>query len=380
MTKRDYYEILGIERNASIDEIKKAYRKLAMQYHPDRNPGNKEAEDKFKEATEAYEALSDENKRRRYDQFGHAGMKSTDFHTYSNVNDIFSMFQDIFNGFGGGFRTSFESDIFDMFGSSGRNQRRSGETQGTNLKVKLKLTLEEINSGVEKKLKIKRLETCKKCNGKGSEKERTQTCPVCKGSGEVRNVSRSAFGQIINVMTCSNCFGEGVVISTPCNECHGEGRIEVESVIKANIPPGVSEGNYLPIDGLGNVGRRNGRPGDLIVYIEEIPHKIFKRDGSDIYLDINISIPDAILGTEVEIHTIDGRAKLIIEPGIQPGKILRMRGKGLTVLNSSNRGDQYVRINVWIPKKINSHERNILMELSKSENFKFENSSKKKIE
>jgi len=369
MAKRDYYEVLGVSKNATTDEIKKAYRKLAMQYHPDRNPGNKEAEEKFKEATEAYEVLGDEEKRKRYDQFGHAGMKATDFHQYTNANDIFSMFQDIFSGFGS---STFNDDIFDIFGGGRRQTRtRRGEgTPGTDLKVKLKLTLEEIFTGTEKKIKIKRWKTCEVCNGKGSKSSSGfSTCPVCKGTGEIRQVSKSFFGQFINVSQCTNCNGEGRIVSDPCPNCGGEGRVQGESTIKVNVPAGVTDGNYIPLRGQGNAGRRGGPAGDLIVFIEEIPHELFVRDGSDVYLDLYISIPDAILGTEVEVPTLNGKVKLKIEPGIQSGKLLRMRDKGLPNLNSYGRGDQIVRVNLYIPTKINAREKELLKELAKSENF-----------
>jgi molecular chaperone DnaJ len=369
MTKRDYYEILGVQKNTSADEIKKAYRKLAMQYHPDRNQGNKEAEEKFKEATEAYEALGDEEKRRRYDQYGHAGMKSTDFHQYSNSNDIFSMFQDIFSGFSG---SAFDNDIFDVFGGGRRQTRtRRGEgIPGSDLKVKLKLTLEEIDTGTEKKIKIKKWKTCEVCNGKGTKSNAGfSTCPVCKGTGEIRQVSKSFFGQFINVSQCTNCDGEGRVVSDPCNNCGGEGRVQGESTIKVSVPAGVTEGNYIPLRGQGNAGRRGGEAGDLIVFIEEAPHDLFIRDGADVYLDLFISIPDAILGTEVEVPTLNGKVKLKIEAGIQSGKMLRMRDKGLPNLNSYGRGDQIVRVNLYIPNKVNTREKELLKELAKSENF-----------
>jgi molecular chaperone DnaJ len=379
MNKRDYYEILGVNKGSSTDEIKKSYRKLAMQFHPDRNPGNKEAEEKFKEATEAYEVLSDDEKRRRYDQFGHAGMKNTDFHSYSNYNDIFSMFQDIFSGFGG---SNFESDIFDVFGGR-RNQgrRRTEGTPGSDLKVKLKLTLEEINTETTKKIKVKKWKTCEVCGGKGAKSGTgTTNCPVCKGTGEIRQVSRSFFGQFVNVTSCTNCGGEGTVVSDPCNNCGGEGRVQGESIIQVKVPAGVSDGNYIPLRGQGNIGRRNGPAGDLVVFIEEVPHEIFTREGSDIFLDLHIGIVDAILGTEVDVPTLSGKVKMKIEPGIQSGKLLRLRDKGLPNLNSYGRGDQIVRVNVYIPTKISSKEKEMLKELSKSENFIPKGDSKKSSE
>jgi molecular chaperone DnaJ len=365
MAKRDYYEVLGVSRTASADEIKKAYRKLAMQYHPDRNPGNKEAEEKFKEAAEAYEALGDADKRQRYDQFGHDGMRGTDFRPFTDVNDIFSTFGDIFGGGLGG-------SIFDeMFGGGqGRGrQRSSGPVPGSDLKVRLKLSLEEIATGVDKKLKIKKWKRCDTCGGSGARSsEGTATCPVCKGSGEVRQVSRSVFGQFVNIATCANCGGEGHVVKEPCKACSGDGRVQGESTIKVSIPAGVSEGNYIPLRGEGNVGRRGGGAGDIIVVIEEEPHGVFTRNGNDVLLDLLVSFPEAALGADVEVPTLTGRAKIKIEPGTQSGRILRMRDKGIPHLNSFGRGDQLVRVNVWIPTKLNDQERQLLRHLAAGDN------------
>jgi molecular chaperone DnaJ len=368
MDKKDYYEVLGVQRSASADDIKKAYRKLAMQYHPDRNQGNKDAEEKFKEATEAYEALSDAEKRKRYDQYGHAGMKATDFRNYNNTADIFSMFQDIFSGFGS---SAFDSDIFDVFGQGRRAKAKRGEgTPGSDLKVKLKLTLEEINTGVEKKIKIKKWKICEACNGKGTKSAAgLSTCSNCKGTGEIRQVSKSMFGQFINVSHCPRCEGEGKVVTDPCNSCGGEGRMQGETTIKVTVPAGVVEGNYIPLRGQGNCGRRGGSAGDLIVFIQEVAHELFVREGSNIYLDLFISFPDAVLGTEVEVPTLGGKVKLKVEPGTQSGKMLRMRDKGLPNLNSYGRGDQIVRVNLHIPNKVSAQEKELLRELAKSENF-----------
>jgi molecular chaperone DnaJ len=352
MAKRDYYEVLGVSRTASADEIKKAYRKLAMQYHPDRNPGNKEAEEKFKEAAEAYEALGDADKRQRYDQFGHDGMRGTDFRPFTDVNDIFSTFGDIF---GGGFGGSIFDEMFG--GGQGRGrQRSSGPVPGSDLKVRLKLSLEEIAAGVDKKLKIKKWKRCDTCGGSGARSsEGTATCPVCKGSGEVRQVSRSVFGQFVNIATCANCGGDG--------------RVQGESTIKVSIPAGVSEGNYIPLRGEGNVGRRGGGAGDIIVVIEEEPHGVFTRNGNDVLLDLLVSFPEAALGADVEVPTLTGRAKIKIEPGTQSGRILRMRDKGIPHLNSFGRGDQLVRVNVWIPTKLNEQERQLLRQLAGGDNL-----------
>ena len=367
MAKRDYYEILEVPKTADNDEIKKAYRKAAMKYHPDRNPNNKEAEEKFKEAAEAYEVLSDDTKRRRYDQYGHDALRpGADFHGFSDVNDIFSSFGDIFGqGFGGG--------IFDEVFSTGRGRQRTRPVgvPGSDLKIRLKLTLEEISTGIEKKLKIKRWKSCDICDGTGAKGGNAKiVCPICNGSGEVRHVSRSVFGQFVNISTCSNCGGEGKIIRDKCATCGGEGRVQGETTIKVNVPAGVSEGNYIPMRGQGNAGVRGGPSGDLIVIIEEEPHKIFQRNGDDIILDLLISYPEAALGKDIEVPTLGGRARLKIEPGTQSGKILRMRDKGIPRLNSSHRGDELVRVNVWIPSKLTKEDKEVLKSLEKSENVK----------
>ncbi len=368
MAKRDYYEVLGIAKTGTKDDIKKAYRKIAMQNHPDRNPDNKEAEDRFKEATEAYEILSDEEKRARYDRYGFSGMREgQDFHGYSNVNDIFSHFSDIFGG----------SSIFDDFFAGG-NQRGRGQggrqkgsgSPGSDLKVNLKLTLEEITTGVTKKIKIKKYITCSVCTGSGSESGSSRkTCPSCQGTGEHRTVSRSVFGQFVNIQTCSNCNGEGAVIDRPCKKCMGDGRTQDEQTIPITVPAGVGEGSYMTVRGEGNSGLRGGTSGDLLVVFQEIPHEYFKRDGDDIYLDLTISFPEAVLGTECDVPTLSGKARLKIEPGTQPGKILRMREKGIKHLNKHGSGDELVRVNVVVPKKITTKERDMLKELQTMPNI-----------
>ncbi len=371
MAKRDYYEILGVQRNAPIDDVKKAYRKLAMQYHPDRNPGNKEAEEKFKEATEAYEVLSDQDKRSRYDRFGHEGVRQgTDFHDWTNSNssDIFSVFNDIFSG-------GFGGSIFDdFFGGGTRTRSPSGSAvgeRGTDLKISVKLTLEEIAAGVEKKIKIKRQEKCQTCGGTGAKGgSGMTTCTTCGGSGEIRRASRTMFGQFVNIVQCTTCGGTGRIIKEPCPTCSGAGRVGGESTIKVKIPAGVSEGNYLTLRGEGNAGKRGGPGGDLIVIIEEAPHEFFKRDGDDVIYELDLSFPEAALGSEVEVPTLTGRAKLKIEPGIQSGKTLRMREKGLPHLNSYGRGDELVTINVYTPTKLNQKEKELLKELLHSTNTK----------
>ncbi len=368
MSKRDYYEVLGIQRNASADDIKKSYRKLAMQFHPDRNPGNAEAESKFKEAAEAYEVLRDPDKRRRYDQFGHDGLRGTGAgRPFTDVNDIFSTFSEIFGGgFGGG---SIFDDVFSGGGS--RQRRRSGGgSPGSDLKLKLALSLEEIALGVEKKIKIKKWKLCETCHGSGAKSSNAKTaCPQCGGTGELRQVSRSVFGQFVNITACNNCGGEGTIVRDPCTTCGGEGRVQGESTIKVSIPAGVSEGNYIPLHREGNAGRRGGPAGDIIVVIEEEPHPVFTRNGNDVILDLLVSFPEAVTGADVEVPTLNGRAKLRVDPGTQSGRILRMRDKGIPHLNSHGRGDQLVRVNVWVPTRVNSKERDLLKELSESDNI-----------
>jgi len=367
MAKRDYYEVLGVSRNATKDEIKKAYRKLAMKYHPDRNPDDKEAEEKFKEAAEAYEVLSDDQKRARYDKFGHSGL-GNGAQGFSDVNDIFSHFSDIFGSAFGG------SSIFDdFFGTGGRrtSARKAphGEA-GSDLRITIKLTLEEIATGTTKKIKIKKYNKCPTCNGTGAKSASSfRTCSVCNGSGEVRQVSRSIFGQFVNITTCSNCGGTGRVISDPCPACSGEGRIYGESTIKVSIPAGVTDGSYMTLRGEGNAGKNGGNSGDIIVVFKELPHEYFVRNQDDVIYDLTISFPEAVLGTEVEVPTLTGKAKLKIEPGIQAGKFLKMRDKGIQHLNRHGAGDQLVRVNIYVPKKITSEERELLKKLQKMPNI-----------
>ncbi len=366
MAKRDYYEVLGVSRQATLDEIKSAYRKLAMKYHPDRNPGDKEAEERFKEITEAYEVLSDNEKRRRYDQFGHEGMRAgQDFHQYTSMDDIFSAFGDIFGG-----------SLFEEFfgGGSRRRTTRSPKPQGepgSDLRVHLPLRLEVIASGTEKTIRVKRYMPCNTCNGSGSRSGPGgyTTCPRCNGAGQISQVSRSMFGQFVNITTCPSCNGTGSILTDPCPACKGEGRILGEDTIKVTIPPGVSEGMQLTVRNKGHAGRQGGPAGDLIIMIEEIEHPYFTREGSNLRYNLTISFPDAVLGGEVEVPTIDGTALLHIKPGTQPGSILRMRGKGLPHLDSHERGDQLVMVNIYVPSKITQRERELLLQLSESENI-----------
>ncbi len=371
MEKRDYYEVLGVEKNATKDDIKKAYRKLAMQFHPDRNPGDKSAEDKFKEAAEAYEVLSNDEKKAKYDRYGHQGLRGgQDFQGFSNVNDIFSHFSDIFGG-------SFGGSIFEDFFGGSSNQRarqKSGGVPGSDLKVSLKLTLEEIASGTTKKIKIKKHSKCEVCGGTGAKSQSAfKTCSACNGAGEIRQVSRSVFGQFVNIAPCSNCNGLGKIISDPCSKCGGDGRIQDENTIKINVPAGVHDSSYMTLRGEGNAGKNGGQAGDIIVIFKEIEHEFFVRDGDNIIYDLYISYPEAVLGTEVEVPTLNGRAKLKIESGTQPGKFLKMREKGIQHLNSHGAGDQLVKINIHIPKNVNTKEKEILKELQKMPNIKVGN-------
>jgi molecular chaperone DnaJ len=368
MSKRDYYEVLGVAKGVSEAELKKAYRTLAMKYHPDRNKGDADAEKKFKEAAEAYEILRDPQKRAQYDQFGHAGLGGQggfggggmDF----DVEDIFSRFGDIF---GGGF---FGDDIFGGGRGRSRGRRREPGTPGSDLKIRIPLTLEEIAFGTEKKLKVKKQLNCDTCSGTGAASDSDfETCGTCNGLGEVRQVTRTMLGQMVNVQACPTCQGEGRIIRNKCKNCSGEGRVKGEETIKVSIPSGVSDGNYLTLRGQGNAGRRGGSAGDLIVLIQETEHEHFMRDGNNIYYDLTLTIPQAILGAEIEVPTLKGKAKLRIEEGTQPGKLLRMRGKGIIGLNNSGEGDQYVRVNVYIPKNLTDKERSAIESLRGNENF-----------
>jgi molecular chaperone DnaJ len=363
MAKRDYYEILGVSRSANGDEIKKAYRQMALKFHPDRNPNNKEAEEKFKEAAEAYEVLSDSEKRQRYDQFGHDGLRGAGQQGFTDINDIFSHFGDIFGG----------SIFDDVFGSGQRTRRRNPRQEGTpgsDLRIKLTLTLEEIATGVEKKIKVRKQKRCDVCNGAGTRSGSSKTtCPQCNGAGEIRQVSRSMFGQFVNISTCPACEGEGRIIKEPCTTCNGEGRVQGESAIKVNVPAGVSEGNYIPLHGQGNAGRHGGPAGDLLVVLEEEPHPYFTRNGDDIIYDHLVSFPVAALGGEVEIPTLKGKAKLTIDPGTPSGRMLRMRDRGIPRLNGRGSGDQLVRINVWVPTRLTSREKELLKELGSAEHM-----------
>lgn len=363
MSKKDYYEILGVDREAGGDEIKSSYRKLAMKYHPDRNPGDKEAEEAFKEATEAYEVLSDDVKRERYNRYGHDAMRGgQDFHQYSNVNDIFSIFGDLFGGAGG---------FGDIFGGGGarRGPNSAGEP-GAELHVRLPLTLEEIAAGADKTLNIRMWTSCDSCGGKGAASSSGITqCSVCRGTGEVRQVSRSVFGQFVNIAPCANCGGSGQVIKEPCKNCSGEGRVKGETTVSVKIPAGVNSGNYIPMRGKGNAGRRGGQAGDVMVVIEEKQHEYFIREDDDIIYDLHVSFPEAALGATLAVPTLWGESSVTLSAGTQPGHIIRLREKGIKHLNSIGKGDQHVRVNVFVPKSLSSKEKALLKELADSPNI-----------
>lgn len=368
---RDYYDILGVSRNASNDEIKKAYRKIAMKYHPDRNPGNEEAESKFKEAAEAYSVLTDPEKRKTYDQFGREGLKGGGFGGAGpggfggfgfDLSDALRTFMEGFGGFGG---------FDDFFGGPTSRRSRTGTRAGGDLKVKLSLTLEEINSGVTKKIKVRRMETCSTCRGEGTKPGTSRvTCPVCHGSGEVREVSRSIFGQMVNVRPCGNCHGEGAVAEHRCPDCAGDGRTKTTKDVSIKIPPGVTSGNYLTMRGEGNAGIRNGPRGDLIAVFEEKEHSYFIRNEDNIFVNLHITPSEAVLGTDVEVPTLNGRVRLSIPGGTQPGKLLRMKGKGISHLNRSGRGDEIVRVQVEIPGTVSGKEKKLYRELAEIEDRK----------
>jgi molecular chaperone DnaJ len=371
MSKRDYYEILGVGKSASAEEIKKAYRKVAMQFHPDRNPGDKAAEEKFKEAAEAYEVLSDTEKKAQYDRYGHAGVSGNGRGGFSggggmNMDDIFSQFGDIFG-----------EDLFGSFfggggqRGGGRGQQRSRGIRGSNLRVKLKLTYEEIAKGVTKNIKVKKHVVCTTCSGSGAkDKGSVQTCATCGGNGQVRKVTNTFLGQMQTVTTCPTCSGEGTTITAKCGNCKGEGRVYGEEMVTVDIPAGVQEGMQLSMSGKGNAGERGGAPGDLIILIEEEAHKELQRDGLNVAFELHISFPDATFGTQVEVPTIDGRAKIKIPAGTQSGKIFRLKGKGFPDVNGYAKGDQLVHINVWTPQHITNEEKEMLDKLNNSPNFK----------
>ena len=375
MAKRDYYEVLGVDRNASANDIKKAYRKLAIQYHPDKNPDNKEAEEKFKEAAEAYSVLSDPDKKARYDQFGFEGVNGAGGAggfggAGMDINDIFSMFGDIFGGrggFGGG------------FGGFGGGSAGPAKHRGSDQRVKVRLTLQEIANGVTKKFKLKKYVPCTHCNGSGAENGAVETCPECKGTGRVVRTQQSFFGMMRSEVACPRCNGQGKVIKTKCQHCNGDGIVMGEEIVEVNIPAGVYEGMQLSMRGKGNAGKFNGIPGDLLILVEEEKHPTLVRDENDLIYSLLLDIPTAALGGFAEIPTIDGKAKVTIDPGTQPGKVLRLRGKGLPTLNGYGKGDIVVNISVYIPETLSKDEKKAIEGFCNSENFRPSESIKEKI-
>ncbi|MCU0430148.1 MAG: molecular chaperone DnaJ [Cytophagaceae bacterium] len=361
MAKRDYYEVLGVSRNADAEEIKKAYRKLAIKYHPDKNPGDASAEEKFKEAAEAYDVLSNPEKKQRYDQYGHAGMSgSGGGYSGGNMEDIFSNFGDIFG----------EDSPFGSFFGGQRGGGR-GRRKGSNLRIKLKLTLEEIANGTEKKIKVKRQMSCDACKGNGSKNgNAVKTCGTCNGTGQVRKVVDTMLGRMVSTTTCGVCQGSGSVITEKCTVCFGAGVTEKEEIIPVKIPAGVAEGMQLSMSGKGNYPPGGGVAGDLLIQIEEVEDTVLKRDGNNIVYDLYISFTDAVFGTTIEVPTIEGKVKIKIEAGTQSGKILRLKGKGIREVNGYEKGDQLIYVNVWTPTQLSKEEREALLRFTDSENFK----------
>ncbi|MDQ3016452.1 MAG: molecular chaperone DnaJ [Bacteroidota bacterium] len=362
MTKRDYYEILEVGKDADDTVIKKSYRKIAMQFHPDRNPDNKAAEDKFKEAAEAYEVLSDPDKRARYDRFGHAGVSNNGggFHGADGMtmDDIFSQFGDVFSD------SPFES----FFG--GRSQQRAQGQKGSNLRIKLSLTLEEVELGVKKTIKVKKRIKCTTCKGTGAKDGNVKNCSTCGGAGVVRQVRSTFLGQMQTTAQCPNCQGTGTLVVEACTKCRGEGRTIEEETIDIDIPAGVEDGMQLSMRGKGNAGIKGGPPGDLIIAIDVKPHADLKRDGNNLVYELHISFPDAAIGTSVDIPTLSGPVKIKIPPGTPSGKIFRLNGKGLPSVQAYGKGDQLIYVDIWTPKKLSDDEKAILEKLKASPNFK----------
>jgi molecular chaperone DnaJ len=361
MGKRDYYEVLGVSKEATKEEIKKAYRKQALKYHPDKNPGDKKSEENFKEAAEAYEVLSNDEKKSRYDRYGHAGMGNNGGGFSGQgmtMDDIFSSFGDIFG------------DAFGGFGGFGGSRHGRRVNKGSNLRVKVKLTLQEIAAGAEKKIKVNKYDTCDSCGGTGAaDASSLSTCNTCRGSGHVTRLTNTMLGQMQTTSVCPSCGGEGKTITKKCTTCYGEGIVQKEEIIKINIPAGVGKGMQMTVSGKGNAPRRGGVNGDLLVVIDEEEHPDLIREGNDLIYNLFISIPDAVLGTHVEVPTVDNNVKIKIEAGSQPGKILRLRGKGLPEVNGYGRGDLLVNVNVWIPKSVSKEELKIFEKFKDSESF-----------
>ena len=373
MAKRDYYEVLGVSKNASDDEIKKAYKKMAIKYHPDRNPDNKEAEEKFKEAAEAYDVLRDPQKRARYDQFGHEAVNGAGgFGGASmNMDDIFSMFGDIFGGHSG----------FGGFGGGGGRARKP-QYRGGDLRLKVRMNLQEVSTGVTKKFKVKKKVTCTHCHGSGAEGSgATESCPTCHGSGYVVKTQQSIFGMMQTQGVCPTCNGEGTIIKNKCKVCGGDGVVNGEEVIEVKIPAGVADGMVVNVPGKGHAAKRNGVPGDIQVFVEEEPNKELLREDNNLIYNLLLDVPTAVLGGDAEIPTIDGRVKIKIEPGTQPGKVVRLRGKGLPAVQGYGygTGDLIVNMSVYIPETLNKDERKAFEEMKKSDSFTPSTSVKEKI-
>ena len=376
--KRDYYEVLGVSKTASADEIKKAYRQMALKYHPDRNPGDKSAEEKFKEAAEAYDVLSNPDKRQRYDQFGFAGTSSSAGGGFSgggfSMDDIFSQFGDIFGGhFGGGSaRGGFGGfgDFFGGFGGSDEDERGGRVERGSDIRIRIKLSLAEVLHGVEKKIKINKLVACPDCGGKGAASEADiKTCPDCKGRGVVTKIVRTILGQMQTTTTCPRCNGTGKIVSKPCKKCGGSGLVKAPEEISFKVPAGVAQGMQLTVRGKGNAASHGGVNGDLLVVIEEEQDPNFQRDGNDLLYSLFVSVPDAITGCEAEIPAIDGKLRIKVAPGTQSGTVLRLRGKGVPDVNGYGAGDMMVAVNVWIPKNLTSEEKKLIEKLKSSSSF-----------
>jgi molecular chaperone DnaJ len=361
MEKRDYYEVLGVDKGATKDEIKKAYRKKALKYHPDKNPGDKKAEENFKEAASAYEVLSNDEKRARYDRYGHSGVGGAGNGFGGGgmtMDDIFSSFGDIFG------------DAFGGFGGFGGSRQSRRVNKGSNLRVKVKLNLHEIASGTEKKIKVSKYKTCDACGGTGAADQNSITnCQTCRGTGHVTRIANTMLGQMQTTSVCPACGGEGKSITRKCTSCYGEGIVQKEEIIKIDIPAGVGKGMQMTVSGKGNAPRRGGVNGDLLVVIDEEDHPELMREGNDLIYNLFISIPDAIIGTQVEVPTVDTNVKIKIEPGTQSGKILRLRGKGLPEVNGYGRGDLLVNVNVWIPRNMSREDLKVIEKLKDSDSF-----------
>ncbi len=356
MAKRDYYEILGISKTADANEIKSAFRKLAKQYHPDLNPDNKEAEAKFKEVNEAYEVLSDPDKRAKYDQFGHAAFdQNAGFGGGgAGFNDFGDIFGDIFGDFFGG-----------GFGGTGQRAQRTGPKAGSDLKIKLDIEFEEAAFGTKKEIKINRIEKCHVCDGSGAKKGTSKkTCPTCNGSGSIRTVQRTPFGQFASTKICTTCNGTGEVVEEPCTSCEGTGKEKKSRKLSINIPAGVDTGSVIPLRGEGNHGERGGPAGDLYVYINIKPHEIFERDGNDVWCEIPISFAKAAIGGSIQVPTIEGKVKYEVPEGTQTGTVFRLKNKGIKNLRGAGKGDQYVRVKIEVPKKLTDKQKTILQEFA----------------